>query len=193
MSDEDENGGPARLNGNVNGNTIIVSPHAEPEELGIGDPNSPSRKAAKRTRQDTPGKALEERAQTAADSLPTPDTAKQTEQPLPLPDLRNLQEIAEASVRLGEVIDLTKDGTKDATSDLTNAVLDELKSARVQLKASTMTYIGHLIDTEMDLHDTRMRRAQITIARMKKKLDEMETALVAMAGMTDDDAVELSD
>jgi hypothetical protein len=189
VSDEEENGG-------LSGNGIVVTPDTESDEM-VGDPHSPSRKATKRSRQDTPGKVLSEAVitQNAANSLPTPDTAKPShsdQEQINLassPDSRKLREIAEASVRLGEVIDLTT----ETTSDLTTAVLDELKSAKVHLKESTKAYVAHLIDTEMELHDSRMRRCKVTMAKMKKRLDEMESALVAMTGMTDDDAVELSD
>ncbi|KUJ23944.1 uncharacterized protein LY89DRAFT_679217 [Mollisia scopiformis] len=181
VSDE-ENGGPSGANGNEQSDAAEF----ESDELvEVGD-GSPSRKAPRRTMLDTPGQVLEERLNNAAATLPTPDTGKKPEAEGVASGSRTSKQLTLASARLGDVIDLTE----DTPSALTIAVMDELHSAKVRLNDSTKAYIGHLIDSEIDQHDAKMRRNQKTISKMKKRLDELESLVLALTG---DDPVQLSD
>lgn len=183
VSDEDENGGPSGPNPENRSDV------AEIDSDEFGDPGSPSRKAPKRTMRDTPGRVLEDRMQNAAAALPTPDTGKQPQARAEASASRTSKELTLASSRLGEVIDLTE----DTTSDLTLRVLEELRSEGLVLKDSTKLTIGHLMDTEIEMREAKIRMSQKTMARMKRRLDELESVVLALTGDEGDDTVQLSD
>ncbi|KAE8449357.1 hypothetical protein EG329_008258 [Mollisiaceae sp. DMI_Dod_QoI] len=173
VSEESENGGPSERKSNRN------SDEEEAEE--IGDPDSPSRRPAKRARFDTPGQISLGGLKNAAEAFPTPNTGKQPEIEAVASGSRTSKELTLASARLGEIIDLTE----EEPSSLTTAVLDELRSENVVLKESTSIQISHLIDMEMDINERKVQRYKMTIKKLCKRLDALGDAI--------DDAVELSD
>lgn len=203
-SDEYENAGPSGSQRKDSGS----SSGAEGEWVEIGDPNTPSRKAAKRKRSDTPGKALEdklknaanfedtpsqaskEQLQDAAQAFLTPDTGKgkQPEAQAEASGSRSTRELHLASARLGEVIDLTED---EESSALTKAVLELLRSEGVRLSESIAIQVGSLIDEEVGMHEAKVRNYKSTISRMGKKVDELEGMVLALAGDSQDDGVDL--
>ncbi|KAF8850336.1 hypothetical protein BDZ45DRAFT_196320 [Acephala macrosclerotiorum] len=203
-SDENENAGPSGSQRKDSGS----SSGAEGECVETGDPDSPSRKAAKRKRSDTPGKALEnrlknaasaedtphqaskEKLQNAAQAFPTPDTGKgkQSEGQAEASGSQTTKELHIASARLGEVIDLIED---EESSALTKAVLELLRSEGVRLGDSIAIQLGSLIDEEVGTHEAKVRNYKNTISRMRKKVDELEGMVLALTGDSQDDGVDL--
>ncbi|CZR50436.1 uncharacterized protein PAC_00308 [Phialocephala subalpina] len=203
-SDENENGGPGPSSQRKDSGT---SSGAEGEWVEIGDPNSPSRKAAKRKRSDTPGKVLENRLMNAANAEDTPrqvseEQLKGAAQAFPTPDTgkdkgkqpeveagrsgsRTSKEATLASSKLNDFIDLTED--EEPSSALTKAVLtllrSELELQGVKLSDSTALQVGYLIDEEVATHDAKVRNYKSMISKMGKKIYELENKNDDLGGM----------
>jgi hypothetical protein len=64
--------------------------------------------------------------------------------------------------------------------DLATAILELIRSDGLDLKASTEMQIRHEIGLRLDVDETKLRRYEETISEQRKRLDELETAVLRL-------------
>jgi hypothetical protein len=62
-----------------------------------------------------------------------------------------------------------------AESDLTARILELIRAEHPQLKASTEMQLRHEIGLALDVGDTKLRRYEVTISELRKRVDDLET------------------
>jgi hypothetical protein len=118
-----------------------------------------------------------------AAALPTPETIEKGKgKSVDLPDPAPLQSPSRGAPTVAQERELIPEQSLDSSS-LATKVIRLVREENVDLKESTELQIRHEIDVEMDMNAARMKRYEVTVSKLKKKVDELESSLGHLMGL----------
>jgi hypothetical protein len=133
-----------------------------------------TRKAARTSAVSTPGQLFIEKLQSSPLPLPTPNSRDLMSSSNAMVSQSQLLQQRDTSPTPGRFNDVAIP-SPPAESDLTTRILELIRAEHPQLKASTEMQLRHEIGLAIDVGETKLRRNEVTISELRKRVDDLET------------------